>query len=293
MGGYLMRIKKNVAIILTLIMIMGVLGGCADNSGGTESKGTVQLGVVNWAEGISMTNLAAAILEDHIGYEVDITVADVAPIFTSVASGNTDAFLDVWLPLTHESYMEEYGDDIIDLGVINGNARIGLVVPEYVEVDTIEELRDNPEMFNGEIIGIDAGAGIMSATERAIEEYNMDLNLIMSSEAAMTAALSKAIADNEPVVVTGWTPHWKFADFDLKFLEDSLGVYGETEEIHAIVRKGLEEDMPEVYSLLENFALDDDQLGSLMGAVAAGDDDLEAARAWMNENEDVITPWIE
>lgn len=293
MGGYLMRIKKNVAIILTLIMIMGVLGGCADNSGGTESKGTVQLGVVNWAEGISMTNLAAAILEDHIGYEVDITVADVAPIFTSVASGNTDAFLDVWLPLTHESYMEEYGDDIIDLGVINGNARIGLVVPEYVEVDTIEELRDNPEMFNGEIIGIDAGAGIMSATERAIEEYNMDLNLIMSSEAAMTAALSKAIADNEPVVVTGWTPHWKFADFDLKFLEDSLGVYGETEEIHAIVRKGLEEDMPEVYSLLENFALDDDQLGSLMGAVAAGDDDLEAARAWMNENEDVITPWME
>ena len=293
-----MNFKRNVALLLTVVMIIGVLVGCADNgdldsNGGSETTGTVKLGVVNWAEGIAITNLAAAILEDHMGYEVEITVADVAPIFTSVASGNTDAFLDGWLPLTHESYMEEYGADIIDLGVINGNARIGLVVPEYVEIDTIEELRDNAEMFNGEIIGIDAGAGIMTATERAIEEYNMDLNLIMSSEAAMTASLSRAISNNEPVVVTGWTPHWKFADFDLKFLEDSQGVYGETEEIHSIVRMGLEEDMPEVYAFLEKLSLADEQLGDLMGAVAAGDDDLEAARAWMNENEEVVAQWIE
>ena len=140
-----MNFKRNVALLLTVVMIIGVLVGCADNgdldsNGGSETTGTVKLGVVNWAEGIAITNLAAAILEDHMGYEVEITVADVAPIFTSVASGNTDAFLDGWLPLTHESYMEEYGADIIDLGVINGNARIGLVVPEYMDIDSIEDL---------------------------------------------------------------------------------------------------------------------------------------------------------
>lgn len=287
-----MRFKKFAILLLVTFMIVGAFAGCAKDGGGSDNKGTVKLGVVNWAEGIAMTNLVTAVLEDHMNYEVDITVADVAPIFTSVASGNTDAFLDVWLPVTHESYMEEYGDNLVDLGINNGNARIGLVVPEYVEVDSIEELNDNAEIFDKKIIGIDAGAGIMSSTEEAIDEYDLDFELITSSEAAMTASLSKAIDEKTPVVVTGWTPHWKFADFDLKFLEDSKGVYGKTEEIHTIARIGLEEDMPEVYSFLEKFSLTDEQLSELMGAIAEGSNELESAKAWMNENEEVVTQWL-
>ena len=288
-----MKSKKTLALVLTVLLIAGVVGACSGNSGTGESKGTVKFGVVNWAEGVAMTNLAAAILEDHMGYEVDITVADVAPIFTSVASENTDAFLDVWLPATHENYLKEYGDDLVQLGVINGNARIGLVVPEYVDIETIEELNENTELFNNEIIGIDAGAGIMSATEKAIEEYDLDLELVTSSEAAMTASLSKAIANEEPIVVTGWSPHWKFAQFDLKYLEDSKLVYGETEEINKIVRKGLEEDMPDVYGFLEKFVLTDEELADLIGTIAEGDDEFEAAKEWMNDNEDVVSQWIE
>ena len=287
-----MRFKKIAILLLVTVMVVGAFTGCAKDGGESNSKGTVKLGVVNWAEGIAMTNLVTAVLEDHMNYEVDITVADVAPIFTSVASGNTDAFLDVWLPVTHESYMEEYGDNLVDLGINNGNARIGLVVPEYVEVDSIEELNDNAEIFDKKIIGIDAGAGIMSSTEKAIDEYDLDFELITSSEAAMTASLSKAIDEKTPVVVTGWTPHWKFADFDLKFLEDSKGVYGKTEEIHTIARIGLEEDMPEVYSFLEKFSLTDEQLSELMGAIAEGSNELESAKAWMNENEEVVTQWL-
>ncbi len=288
-----MRFKKIAILLLVTVMVVGAFTGCAKDGGESNSKGTVKLGVVNWAEGIAMTNLVTAVLEDHMNYEVDITVADVAPIFTSVASGNTDAFLDVWLPVTHESYMEEYGENLVDLGINNGNARIGLVVPEYVEANSIEELNDNAEIFDKKIIGIDAGAGIMSSTEKAIDEYDLDFELITSSEAAMTASLSKAIDSKTPVVVTGWTPHWKFADFDLKFLEDSKGVYGETEEIHTVARIGLEEDMPEVYSLLKKFSLTDEQLSELMGVVAEGSDELESARAWMNENEEVVTQWLE
>lgn len=240
-----------------------------------------------------MTNLAAAVLEEKMGYDVELTMADVAPVFTSVASGNTDAFLDVWLPVTHESYIEKYGDDMVDLGISYENALLGLVVPSYVEIDSIEELNDNKELFDGEIIGIDAGAGLMAAAEKSIEEYGLDYKLLMGSGPTMTAALGKAIDANEPIVVTGWAPHWKFARWDLKVLEDPKGIFGEVENIHKYSRKGLEEDMPEVAEFLKKFKLNEAELGDLMGAVEEeGNEPLEAAKKWMNEHEELINSWI-
>lgn len=286
--------KKSILSILVLCVLVMSLAGCgggADDS--AKGKETVKLGYVNWYEGIAMTNLAAAVLEEKMGYDVELTMADVAPVFTSVASGNTDAFLDVWLPVTHESYIEKYGDDMVDLGISYENALLGLVVPSYVEIDSIEELNDNKELFDGEIIGIDAGAGLMAAAEKSIEEYGLDYKLLMGSGPTMTAALGKAIDANEPIVVTGWAPHWKFARWDLKVLEDPKGIFGEVENIHKYSRKGLEEDMPEVAEFLKKFKLNEAELGDLMGAVEEeGNEPLEAAKKWMNEHEELINSWI-
>lgn len=220
--------KKAVALAIVSVLSVGILTACAgDDQDGAGSKGTVNLGYVNWSEGIAMTNLAAAILEDEMGYKVDMTLADVAPIFTSLSSGNTDAFLDAWLPTTHASYMERYGDDLDDLGFNYENARLGLVVPEYVDINSIEELNDKKGDFNGEIVGIDSGAGVMLNTESAIEQYELDFELIPGSGPTMTAALKKAIDAKEPIVVTGWSPHWKFSRWDLKILDDPKNVYGD------------------------------------------------------------------
>jgi glycine betaine/proline transport system substrate-binding protein len=156
-----------------------------------QPAGTVKLGYVNWAEGIAMTNLAAAILEDKMGYQVETRMTDVAPLFASLANGGTDAFLDAWLPVTHKSYMEEYGDKLEDLGYNYENAKIGLVGPSYMSIDSIEQLNDAKDDFNGRIVGIDAGAGIMSATEAAIEAYALDYQLMPGSGPTMTAALKK------------------------------------------------------------------------------------------------------
>ncbi|MGG4395574.1 glycine betaine ABC transporter substrate-binding protein [Paenibacillus thiaminolyticus] len=144
------------------------------------------------------------------------------------------------------------------------------------------------------IVGIDAGAGIMQATEQAIQEYGLDKwKLIEGSGAAMTAALDKAIKKQEPIIITGWTPHWKFAKYDLKYLEDPKGVYGGDEQIHTIARQGLKEDDPNAHKVLDQFEWTADDMAQVMVAVHDGKNPEEAAKEWVDANADKADKWIE
>lgn len=292
-----MRIKLSKYLLVLFVFILGgtlALAGCGGGSGGGGSQGkkVVRLGYVNWAEGVAMTHLAKVIMEDKMGYNVEVTMADPAPIFTSVANGDYDAFLDAWLPVTHESYMKEYGDRLVDLGTSYKGARIGVVVPEYVTINSIEELNTVKEKFEGRIVGIDSGSGIMKATEKAIKDYQLDYQVIAGSDPAMTATLKAAIEKNEWVAVTGWKPHWKFATWKLKFLDDPKGIYGAEENIHIVARKNIEQDLPEAAQFLKKFQLNDEQLGSLMGMIAESNDPLKSSREWMKKNEQVVNGWL-
>ncbi|GAB4560094.1 MAG: glycine betaine ABC transporter substrate-binding protein [Haliangiales bacterium] len=255
---------------------------------------TAKLAYVNWAEGIAYTNLAKAILEEKMGYEVTITAADVGPAYTAVAKGDQDAFMETWLPVLHKDYTEKYKDDLIDLGHVYEGTQSGLVVPSYVTINKISELNDAKDKFNGQITGIDAGAGLMKTTEQLIKDYSLDYKLVASSGAAMTAALKKAVEDEEWIVVTGWKPHWKFGRWDLKFLEQDADktVWG-TGNIHIMGRKGLDKDKPELAQFLRNMKFTDAQLADLMIKVNESDKKVEeVTRQWMLDNDAVVSAWI-
>ena len=281
--------KKLFALMIALVFAF-TLAGCEDG----ENK--VELGYVNWAEGVAMNYLAHAILEDELGYDVESRMADAGPIYGSLGSGNTDAFLDAWYPFTHQDYREQYGELIEDLGYNFEGAKIGLVVPTYVDIDTIAELQEHADKFDNTITGIDPGAGIMAAADNAITEYGLtDMTLQTSSGPVMVQALDNAIENGDWIVVTGWEPHFKFADYDLKFLEDPEGVFGESENIHTVARAGLSEDMPDVAEFLTNFYLTSEELAGLMGMMNEHGDDyseLEIARMWMEENDDLVQSWL-
>lgn len=143
-----------------------------------------------------------------------------------------------------------------------------------------------------EIIGIDPGAGIMKATEKVIEEYGLaDWTLVEGSGAAMTAALKKAYDKEKPIIITGWTPHWMFAKFDLKYLEDPKGVYGTEENIHTITRSGLAEEHPNAVKVLDQFHWTEDDMSAVMVMIEEGTKEEEAAAKWVEENAEKIAEW--
>lgn len=184
-----------------------------------------------------------------------------------------------------EPKVEEVGTHLED-------AETGLVVPEYVDIDCITEMNDHVDELGEDIVGIDPGAGIMSATEDAIEEYELDFGLIEGSDAGMTAELRSSVEEEEWIVVTGWIPHWKFAEWDLKFLEDPENVYGDAEYIANIGRAGLEDDLPAVYEFLQNFTWEPEDINAVMEMNADDDDFLGNAQTWIEENRDMVDEWI-
>ncbi|MDD3365302.1 MAG: glycine betaine ABC transporter substrate-binding protein, partial [Syntrophomonas sp.] len=102
-----------------------------------------------------------------------------------------------------------------------------------------------------------------------------------------------AIDKKESVVVTGWSPHWMYAKWNLKNLEDPKKVLGEEETINTLVRNGLKEDMPEVYELFDNFHWTIKDIGNAMlMANVEGVDSKAAAHKWVTENENLVNSWL-
>ncbi len=149
------------------------------------------------------------------------------------------------------------------------------------------------EQLDYTITGIDAGAGVVAAAEQAMEDYDLEYKVQTSSGAAMTQALSDAIANEEPIIVTGWNPHWKFSKYDLKYLEDPKGSFGEAENINTIARMGLEADMPEAYQVLDNFAWSGEDMENVMVQINEGGEPEEVAREWVDNNTDKTSVWID
>jgi len=270
------------------------LSGCGDKATESAEPKVANLVYVNWAEGVAYTHLAKAVLEEKMGYEVNLTMADLGPAFMSAAEGDQDAMMECW-PDIQQDYLNELGDRLVDMGHVYEGTALGLVVPSYVTIDKISELNDNAAKFKGVITGIDSGAGMMKQTaDYIIPEYNLKLKLVPSSGPAMTAALSAAIADEEWIVVTGWKPHWKFGRWDLKLLEqDPDKTIWEEGNIHIMGRLGLEEEKPTLAAFLRNMFLTDPELSDLMVKVEESDREVgEVARDWMEDNPDVVADWI-
>jgi len=298
-----MNLKKSVNLLLAAVLVFTlVLAGCSkeSNEGGASGSPAknkeITLAYVAWDSEIASTNVVKAVLESKLGYKVNMLQVDAGPMYLGIADGSADAMVAAWLPSTHgENYYEPNKDKFEDLGVNLDGTKVGLTVPSYMDISSIEDLNgDIAQSLNYTITGIEPGAGIMTATSKAIEEYGLkDWKLLESSSAAMAKVLQDAYAKQEPIVVTGWTPHWMFAEMDLKYLEDPKNVYGGDEQIHTLVRSGLKADHPEAYLFLDQFEWTPADMEEVMVDIFSGTSEEEAARKWVEANEDKVSKWIE
>lgn len=284
------RVSKKQRIYLAAaaaVVLIGAIG--AGTVFSAKADKTINLSYVEWDTEVASTNVVGEVLKE-MGYKVNLTPLDNSIMWESVAKGESDGMVAAWLPKTHGSQYEKYKNEVNDLGANLEGAKVGIAVPSYMAVDSIEDLTDEAGQ---KITGIEPGAGVVKAAENTIDTYDnlKNWSVETSSSGAMTVALGQAIKKKEPIVITGWSPHWMFAKYDLKYLADPKNGMGKEEKIHTIVRKDLKEDAPDAYKVLDNFHWDEKDMEKVMLAINNGKDPQEAAQEWIKENQDKVESW--
>lgn len=297
-----MRSKlKLVATLATAVLATGTVAACGSSSesnadsadsGSASGDKSITIGMAaGWDEDIAVSHLWQHVLEDK-GYDVKLSELDVGPVFDGVSTGDLDLFFDTWLPVTHEDYWKKYGDKVADLGTWYDQATLNIAVPEYVDADSIADLKGMADTFDGTIVGIDSGAGLTRITrDKAMPAYGLDdYELKTSSTPAMLAALKKATDAKEPIVVTLWHPHWAYSAFPIKDLKDPKGAMGDAEEIHTIASNDFVDGNADLVESIKDFKMDDETLADLEKVVLQDHkDDLDAGvDQWVKDNQDYV-----
>ncbi len=303
------RLRNSIRGVVCIAVMSVMMAGAVS---ARPVQKTLRLAYVEWSSEIASANLVRAVLIEKLGIDCEIIPMEADSMWEAVADGSADAMVAAWLPTTHGHYLKRVKGQVENLGPNLEGARIGLVVPgfsvgrqtaasglrnkSYIEAESIEDLKEYAGKFNRKIIGIDPEAGVMKMTREAIKAYDLSgFRLISGSEVSMTAELANAIRKQRWIVVTGWSPHWMFGRWDMRFLEDPKNVFGGEEHISTIVRKGLKADMPEAYQFLDRFHWTPDEMNQMM--VWIKDDDglfpYEKALRWMRYNEDKVQSWLE
>jgi glycine betaine/proline transport system substrate-binding protein len=283
---------KLLAAILALVLGTLALTGC----GGLGQNKGLLLANIGWDENVAVSNLTKALLEDELGYErVDISTSEnLDATYRRVASGELDAFQDVWLP-NQEALLEQVAEDVEHFDPwFLGKTKQGMAVPAYMDVRSIDQLNGTDAQF---IFGIEPSSVMMQEVgEEVLPAYGLEQELVAAPTAGMLAEVERLYAFKEEFIFLAWLPHWMNQRYKIRYLEDPKDAMGPTNDpakISTIVREDLREKDPVAYAFIDALELTEEQVNDLESVINAEDDPLAGARRWTSENREVVRPWIE
>ncbi len=318
------RTKTSLKVFLILVagLVFILVSGCAPEEADKDAEAetrrrarsdtNLRLVYPEWSSEIASAHLIQAVLQERMGYRVQLIPVKIEEMWRQVAEGKADILTGAWLPTTHKGYYDQYREQLEDLGPNLVGARIGLVVPtvkpgrqtgdsgktgrELVTIRSIPEMAEFVDKFNGRIIGIESGAGVVSRTREALDAYSLEAeyHIVSSDEERMLNRLSRAVQDGEWIVFTGWKPHWVFELYNLRFLDDPQNVFGEEESIHTMVRKNLKEEEPPAYNVLQRISYESTDLERLMRWIYVEEQDDAYAQAvrWIEVHSEMVDSWV-
>jgi len=295
--GAIVRSPAPALAIRLVNLLVIALAALTAGAAPAAEHNVIRIGWTAWSDAEAVTNIAKEVLEKRLGYKVELVMTDIGLQYAGVARGNLDVMLMAWLPTTHKTYWDKVSGDVVDLAVLYDHARLGCAVPNYVPASEVSSIADlaKPsvrERLHGIIQGIDPGAGLMRASERALNDYALTgYRILSASDAGMILALDRAIKRNEWIVVTAWSPHWMFARYPMRYLADPKGSFGADEAVHAVARKGFEADSPRAAAFLKKLKLTIPELEALMLRAKGSSYHAEAV-AWIQAHPQRVEEWL-
>ncbi len=314
--------------IVFVSLALFALSACAQQA---AEKPTIKFAENPWSASMINVQVARIILEEEMGFPVEIVTLDENAQWASLANGDLDASLEVWTfsaclevwPSGHAENVHEYIEDqgvVENGGLLGPIGKIGWYIPTYM-------VEQNPALATWEGFTDSASAAQFATAETGdkgqflagdpswvqydadiINNLGMNLEVVVAgSEEAILAALDSAYSRQDPVLFYFWTPHSVHAQYDLTEVQlpeysdecyagaDTGGVDCDypADNLFKIFWSGLQEKAPDAYQFLKNFNYStEDQIQMIAAVELEGKTAEEAAREWMAANESKWRGWI-
>ena len=291
-GGPLLRLAGAFLVLL----VAGALGvGCGFGGGGG-----LTLGYLDWNENVASATLTKVLLEDDLGYDrVELKLADnVGSVYKDLIEGETDAFQDAWMP-NHQQYVDagEGELEVLEAPWYVGKTKYGIAVPDYMK--GVTSISDLDHSGTDMIMGLEPGTVLMEKiASDVIPRYQLSTDLVEASTPAMLAELEQSYSLQEPFVFLAWKPHWMNRAYHFHYLSDPKNAMGSTnapQTIHTVTRKGLADDDPVAYALINHMRLDEDQVAGLEISINGAANPEQGVHRWLEKKKhrDLVRPWVE
>ena len=332
--------------LVPMVLVMSIVAaacsdaGEGDSGGGGEGGGTttgetssgalpgegteISIAVNPWTGSAVNANIAKVLLEQELGYTVNLVEIDEFAQFPALSSGELDATLEVW-PSGHAedyaTYIEGDGS-VVDGGELGVVGNIGWFTPTYVveehpEVATWEGLNENASLFATSETGdkgqlLDGDPSFTSYDAEIVE--NLDLNyevVVAGSESALISELDAAYQNQDPILLYWYTPHWANQVYDMTEVElpavtdecidaatnnegDGYACDYAPDVLYKAFSADLESKAPEAFAFLSAMSYENAAQEEVAFAIDQdGEDPEAAAQAWVDANEAVWQPWVD
>ena len=275
------RIRKA----LCAIAMIGV-GLCQAHA---EEK-VINMGTLSWEDLTPITGITKQVLEDA-GYTVKVTSFSEWGIAYAALSKGDVQILASQIDYVAQDFWNRNKSRLEKISPVSHGLYQAIAVPKYVPIDSIEQLNENADKFGNKIIGIEPGSGLMSDAAKAVKAYDLKLNLLEGSTAAMTAALKSAVDRKEWVAVTLWEPTWMALKYDTKFLKDPKGVFAPAQGYYWIGQKGFSAQNPQAREVIASVYVPLADISAINSAVNDGKTMDQAVKDWTDNHADLLKRW--
>ena len=323
-------IRRKGHLAVAGVLLAAALAACGDDSesssdgGDTPSGAAITLAVNPWTGSAVNAYVAKAVIEANLDAPVEIIDIDENATWIGLDDGSIDAVLEVW-PSGHSADYETYitgKQSVVDLGKLGPAAKIGWYVPKFIvdahpELATWEGFKD-PELAklfataeSGDLGQFTMGdPSYVTYDEQIIANLGLPLKYVVAgTEAALLTAIDTSIADQKPVLMQFWKPHWKQLEVELvevklpditpectAALESQDGSYAcdyPVDELYKAANAGLAAKNAAVFAMLSKMTLTTEQQSEIAGYVDRdGMTAADAAKKWVDANPDIWKAWL-
>ncbi|MBX4905713.1 MULTISPECIES: glycine betaine ABC transporter substrate-binding protein [Rhizobium] len=251
---------------------------------------TITIGTMSWEDLTPITGITKKVLEDS-GYTVKVVPFSEWGIAYAALSKGDVQILASQTDYVAQDYWDKNKKRLEKISPVSHGLFQGVAVPKYVTIDSMDQLNDNADKLGGKIVGIEPGSGLMRDTANSVKAYDLKLQLVEGSTAAMTAALKSATDRKEWIAVTIWEPSWMMQKYDVKFLQDPKGVFPPPQSYYWIGQKGFSAENPHAREVIASVYVPLADITAINSAVNDGKTMDEAIKDWTDSHADLLKRW--